>query len=340
MRRAVSTLATACCLAALTACGDSGGSAANTTLRQALGRIMATDDTRTMVAFDDTATLVTLAGREPGATGYGQLRGAGAGNLASYAQLITDKPGIRLLDASYTITAGTPPHQLGLIAGGQHADTVTQGLTSLGWHPDNGQLKAPALGAVNDENLGTLALPLAQLRTDGADLIYGNTAAHLDAVRSRSTLGTLADDPTIGALAGCLGTVVAAVIATPKMSGKLHPTAIALGVRAPAHNTDTPHMIGCLSWSSAGDATQYHTLLDRALREGASIATNQSWKDILTNTTTRDTGGDAHVVAWEADTPNSQPARGIQMLNNLDLPAFPCTDRMPPQVRAQFPDYC
>src|SRR5689334_12743643 len=102
MCRAVSTFATVCCLAMLTACGSSGGSGANTTLRQALARIMATDDTRTSVTFDDTATLVTLAGKAPGATGYGQLRGDGAGNLASYAQVITDKPAIKLLDANYT----------------------------------------------------------------------------------------------------------------------------------------------------------------------------------------------------------------------------------------------
>jgi hypothetical protein len=143
---------------------------------------------------------------------------------------------------------------------------------------------------------------------------------HLDAA-GKPFGQTLAEDPRISALARCLGDVVAAVIATPKISGKLHPTTVSIGVRAPTHNTDTPHAVVCLSWSSTDQAHQYATLLDRAFRKGASLRTAKPWKDILHNISTRDLGGSEHIVAWEADFPGDATLPIKMLLYPAHIPA-------------------
>jgi hypothetical protein len=334
----MSMLTVLCCLAALTACSGSGGDVLGAlTLRVALSRIAATDDTRGYLSFDDTARLVALSGKDWGGPpgGFGSLRGQGADALVVYGAVVSERPGINLLDADYTITAGQPPHQLSMITGGQRADQITRGLTDLGWHADAGRLVSPGIGGYKGpDELGPLALQLAQVRVAGSDLVYGGADAHLDAAGKPSG-STLAGDPRISALAGCLGDVVAAVIATPKMSGKLHPTAVAVGVRAPGQSTDTPRGVACLSWASADEAHQYASLLDRSFQEGQSGRTAKPWKEILHSISAKDVGGGEHIVAWEADMPGNATLV-IKMLQNLDLPAFPCDDRMPPAARAKL----
>lgn len=335
-----------CCLAVLSACGTAP--ATNTSpfslrLRLALSRIAATADTRKSVSFDDTSRLARFAGTKQG---YGDLRSSAAATLASYSKIIEEQPGIALAKADYTVTAGQPPKTVGVVAGGQDADKVTHGLTDLGWRDGQGHLTAPDPMSITDETLAPLALSLAKVHPEDADLIYGGGAANLDDADHPSG-PTLADDPRILALAECLGDVVAARVETPTMLGKLHPTAIAVGVRAPARDTDTPHVVVCASWASADDATRYHTLLDKALREQASMVTATPWTEILAHPSSHDVGGDEHVVSFEADTPNA-PASGIlNMLNRLDLPAFPCAAapaRMTPAQRKamadKFPGYC
>lgn len=336
MRGTTTALVALCCLTVLTACDSSSASGwppfSGSTLGLALSRIAATDETRASLSFDDTAALTRIAGA------YDDLRGSGARILANYPAEITRRPGIALTNADYTVTAGLA-HMVGLIAGGQNAATVTHGLSDLGWRPDQGHLTAPSLDSMGDDPLAPLVLPLAQVRPDGRDLVYGNAEANLDEV-GRPSGPTLAGDPRTSALADCLRDVVAAAVDTPHMSGKLHPTAAAVGVRTPARNTDTPHVVVCMSWASADEAARYHTLLDKALRESSSMATMKPWTDVLAGVTTTGLGGDQHVVSWEADTPRTRPTGILDMFGALDLPAFPCTDRMTPEMKSHFPGYC
>ncbi|KAA2259406.1 hypothetical protein F0L68_20905 [Solihabitans fulvus] len=344
MRR---TLATLIALSALLVAGCSGSTtpghvlpaAQATPLRAALARIAATDDTRTSVAYDHTSTLVRLAGKDwsIGAGGFASLRGAGAGAIAQYGSILQDKANIRLFDADFAISAGKPPKQLVLVAGGQN-DQARQGLSQLGWQEDNGVLRAPGLDKLS-EDLGALEFSLAQARVSGSDLVYGGMGSKLDDASPSGP--TLADDPTIGGLADCLGDVVAAAIDTPVLHGKLHPTAIAVGVRAPGNNSDTPHILLCASWPDADAANQYTTLLRKALDSASSAVTNQPWRDRLSGVTVHDPTGDRHIVGWDADTPNGRATTVLQMMMNLDLPAFPCEGKaMPPAVRAKLSDYC
>lgn len=344
MRTALPALVSVCCLA-LTACGDTAGSASApldaSTLVLALSRVAATEDTRASVTFDDTATLVELAGTEPGPDqdGHGDLRGHGAASLANVAPVIAERPGISLVEADFSVSAGMPPRVVGLVAGGQDTARISEGLADLGWTRDERTLTAPGLGELDDAQLATLTLHLAKARAEGSDLVYGGAGANL-AHAGEPSGPTLADDPRITALSDCLGDVVAATVATPRLGGPLQPTAVAVGVRTPAANTDTPHAVACLSWSSAAEAERYRTLLDRALREGSSIATGQPWTTLLADATTADLGGDEHVVSWEADTPDRPATLVLGMLARLDLPAFPCQPVPTPETTRGPADHC
>jgi hypothetical protein len=343
MRRVRTALASMCCLAALTACDDSSvsGSSGGSALSVALSRITATEDSRMSVTFDNTAALTELAGTAQGqrAGGYGDLRGYGAASLTIYGSTLADRPGITLTEAEFTVSAGLPPHMVGLVVGGQDAGKITGSLTDLGWREERGQLVAPGIGEIEDAQLGALTLQLAQVLADGSDLVYGGAEADLG-YAVLPFVPKLADDPRIKALSSCLGDVVAATVAVPHMRGALHPTAVAVGVRTPAKNTDTPRAVACLSWKSGAEADRYQELLDKALRESVSGVTAKPWKDMLADVTIQNLGGDEHVVSWEAKTPNNPPNLVLKMLNSLDLPAFPCSDKMTPEMRAQFPGYC
>ncbi|WP_154814101.1 hypothetical protein [Actinophytocola xinjiangensis] len=346
MRRVLPALVSACCLT-LVACGGEppGGSETpplgGSRLLLALDRVAATEDTRAWVTFDDTAALVELAGAEPGVDegGHGSLRGYGAANLAPYVTVIEEQPGIALLDADFTVSAGQPPHLVGLVAGGQDGTRISEGLTGLGWTREEQTLVAPALGEVDDARFASLTLQLAKARAEGSDLVYGGVGADLARI-GEPTGETLADDPRTRALSDCLGDVVVAAVATPNLRATPQPTAVAVGVRAPSANTDTPHAVVCTSWSSESDAEKHHSLLDKAMSDGASGATREPWSDLFADVTTDNLGGDQHVVSWDADTPGKPPTLVMNMLSKVDLPGFPCQGRMTPEMARELGDYC
>ena len=182
--------------------------------QDALARIAATPASRSLIVYDDTGALVKLTGTswtEQG--GFAVLRGAGAGPLIQVGQLLASNPGINLLSASYAITAGRPPQQVGLLAGGQQAQRISTGLARLGWIPAHGGLTGPSPDSVggNQQYTAIYAVNLARVRTTGSDLRFGGAQADLGEI-DRPSGPTLAADPRTKALAGCLGNVVAAEI--------------------------------------------------------------------------------------------------------------------------------
>lgn len=187
---------------------------ANASFQAALGRISATPATRSLIHYDDTGALVQLAGTSWAAQGgFADLRGTGAGALTQVGQLLATGPGVNLLKAGYTITAGRPPQQVGLLAGGQPGQRISTGLARLGWTQAKGRLVAPSPQNVggNQQFTSIYASNLAQVRTAGSDLRFGGAQADLSEIDGPSG-PTLAGDPRIRALAGCLGDVVAAEI--------------------------------------------------------------------------------------------------------------------------------
>jgi hypothetical protein len=329
------------------ACGNSSVSSPSApsvaSLRQALARVADTDDTRSQIYYDNTAALVKLAGRNLGTTaGFALLRGNGATALQSLAQLITSQPGINLADADYTITAGSPPRQVGLLAGGQPGSSITGNLTKVGWRQQGNTLVGPSpLSAGGDQqDTALLALNLARVRANGSDVTYGEASADLDQIGSPSGR-TLAADPTVGAAADCLGDVVAADIMAPYQGGR-KPTVLAVGIRHPASNTDTPHAVVCVGWPDQDAANAYATAVQQQLTSGLSITTNSRYDTLLRNPTVHNVGGAQHLVRWEADTPGDVQ-RVFTMINSVDVPALPnCTqlDRLPAAARQQLDGAC
>lgn len=299
--------------------GCSGGSGGGTGLDTALSRVADTANNRSQIFYDDTSELVRLAGANPVATkGFALLRGLGAGAIAASYYLGPQQAGINLYGEDYAVTAGFPPQEVTLIAGGQSASQVTSHLTKLGWKRSGGRLLAPSASsgpaATDDENL-------AQVESSGSDVLIGSPHADLSQIGAPSG-STLASDPDISALASCLGNVVAAEIFSGVAgSGSAKATAVAVGVSQPASNTATPHAVVCVSWPAQAGAAQYAASLSKALASGESATAGKRYSAILRDASVTSPGGSQHVVEWQADTPGNA-SEVFDMIDELGLPAL------------------
>jgi len=305
------------------ACGGSGSGAPSlsTPLLRVLGRVAATATTRTYVSFDDTSGLTALVGKNT-FTGYGSLLFLGAPELGQSA-LVLDN-GVALPDADYTVSAGLPPRTVSLVAGGQSSDKIDTALTKLGWTSRNGVLVAPPLGALAGNTAPLLAEAMAQARTDGADLAYGQQSASLADVGHPSG-ATLAWDPIIGAVAGCLGDVVAATIVTtfPPNPGGITPSGVAVGIRRPGTKTDTPHAAVCAAFPDDATANRYAGKVRDQLAHGVSARTASPYSSMLTHPAVTVVGGGEHLVSLQADTPD-RPGLVLSLALHHDLPELNC----------------
>lgn len=308
--------------------GGSGGSG-STGLESALSRVADTAGNRTMIAYDNTAALVRLAGKDPVSKNvFAGLRGWGVTGAGAMGTGERDA-GFDLYGENYGISAGNLPQSLSLMAGGQSSARITGHLTGLGWKHSGGKLVAPSpLKAKSDA--GVLALDMAQVLTDGSDAVFGGPRASLSLIGSPKG-STLASDPTIGTLAHCLGNVVAAAISSAGYLGGKNPAAVAAGVSQPASDTATPHAVVCVSWPSQAAASHFTTELRKAL-SGLSPATDKPYSAFLKHVTVTTVGGSHHVVEWQADTPRSAMIV-FQMIEEIDLPALPDCSRLTPMQR-------
>ena len=289
---------------------------------------------RRLITYDDTAELVHLVGSSPAASpkGFGDLRGWGAGSLTSYLPVLQHDTGIRLLSEDYAISAGFPPADSTLIAGGQDASAVTSHFTKLGWKARDGELAtAPNPGLSGPRaDAAFYSVEIPQVRASGSDVAAGGLGADLSQAGPVSG-PTLAGDPLISALAACLGNVVAAQIAmsTPgaALSGKA-PVAMAAGVLRPLSATATPQAVTCVAWAGATTATEYATDVRQALATGKSATTNEPFSSLLVHPSVTSLGGRQHIVRWQAQTP-SQASLVLTMSEECGLPALPGCARQP-----------
>ncbi len=306
--------------------GSGAGGSGGTGLDAALAKVADTPVTRAQVAYDDTAALVKLSGTSLGLgdlKGFAVLRGYGASSLMELAARLTSDTGINVFSEDYAISAGNPPRMVTLLHGGQSASVVTSRLGKLGWKQDNGALAGPSPASA-PEATGLYALQMHVVRADGSDVRVGLSGASASQLATPSG-STLASDPLISALAGCLGDVVAAQVQVGGQLGGRNPTAVAIGVAAPASNTDTPHAVVCVAWSSPDGATQYTADARKALAGGKSLATDRPYTDYLKSGSVKNIGGSQNIVQWQADTPR-RADQVFQMYLNRDLPALPgCT---------------
>lgn len=340
--RAVPSQATRCAAVAAaalltltTAC--SGGSGGGASLRAALGRVADTSGNRSQIWYDNTAQLVRLAGSDwISQKGFAPLRAMGAGDLSTAEPQLTTVTGINPISENYAILVDAPPRDLGLIAGGQDAGTVTSDLTRLGWTHNGGRLVGPSPVTMKNAAANAIfALDMAQVTASGSDISYGS--AHADLSQIGHPRGqTLASDPVISSLASCLGNVVTARISTYNQAGlRPAPSEVAVGVLTPASNSATPRAVVCASWPSAAAASSYERNLKAALATGMSFSRGVRYSSLLTHASVRSVGGPQHVVAWQAGTPGNA-LLVIEMAQSLDLPALPDCQRLPPAGQSRI----
>jgi hypothetical protein len=314
--------------------GCSGGSApgGGTGLDAALANVAGGPVAGAEVSYDDTAALVRLSGTDPFSTkGFAMLRGWGASSLMNLSADLSGDTGISVLREDYAISAGNPPRMVTLLHGGQDAAQVTSRMGKLGWKQGNGVLVGPAFPGGGSQAAALYALQMHVVRADGSDVRLGESAV------SPGQLGppsgpTLASDPLISALAGCLGDVVAAQVQVGGDLGGRSPVAVAVGVSRPASNAATPHAVTCVAWSSQAGATQYTADARKALSSGSSLATRQPYSALLSHGSVTSIGGSQNIVQWQADTPRRADFI-FQMYLNRDLPGLPYCTRLPAAAR-------
>ncbi|WP_327003338.1 hypothetical protein OHA72_51095 [Dactylosporangium sp. NBC_01737] len=205
-----------------------GAAGAGQVFLTALGRIVATDATRTAVRFSDSAALGGLGGDWTALAGYGATD-------AVLAQ--AQGAGIRSTQARYAVTAGTGPAVTGpvvtVLSGGQDPAAVKTALTAKGWTADGDRLVAPAAAGG--------AYPM--VRAIGSDVLMGRDAALL---ATADQAKSLAADPVLRSLAECLGGVVVAQYAdTP---------ADTIAVGALRSGDGRTHAVVCSAWPSPSAA--------------------------------------------------------------------------------------
>jgi hypothetical protein len=294
-----------------------------------LARVSDTASNRDIIYYDNTAELVSLAGKSLNVkpTGYGQLRGMGASSIVSFVATMPSDTGINLFAENYAITAGQNPSvSVTLIAGGQNASVVTGRMIKLGWKKDaDGMLIGPSPGTAPGDG-AEYALTMVKVEAENSDVLVGGSGANLSQVGSPSGT-TLADDPDISALAGCLGNVVAATMYSGSdASITAAPTEVAVGIRQPASATATPHAVVCVSWPSQAAADAYASNVRKALSTGFSFQYDVRFSAILPHGTVTAVGGDARVVEWQAEPSNVETV--FNMLNSDALPALPDCSKM------------
>jgi hypothetical protein len=317
-------------LVMLTAC--SSGSGGSTGLQTALGHIADISGNRSQIWYDNTSELVKLAGANPASSkGFAPLRGIGTGDLASFAADLPGQTAVKVFGEDYAISAGSPPSNLTLISGGQDAGQTASDLTRLGWAKQGGRLVAPSpASASGGRSTVTLALEMAQVSDgSGQDLTIGGRGADLGQAGSPSGK-TLAQDPVISALAGCLGNVVAASIASYSGSHPA-PSEVATGVVTPSGNSSGPQVVTCAAWPTSAAASAYRRNLGQALRSGESYSRGERFARLLTHASVHSAGGPEHIVSWQAGTPGDAELV-FQLAESEDLPALPNCQRLPPTV--------
>ncbi len=303
-----------------------------------MARVSDTASNRATIYYDDTSELVSLAGSSVSAEsiGYGQLRGMGAFSLAGLMSTLPADTGINLFAENYAISAGrNPPDTVTLIAGGQDASLVTGRMIKLGWKKDaDGTLAAPSLGTARGDG-AEYALTMVKVEPENSDvLVGGGSSANLSQIGSPSGT-TLADDPDISALAGCLGNVVAATMFSGSSAFiTADPTEVAVGIRQPASATARPHAVVCVSWPSQALADTYEANVRKALSTGLSPQLDERFSAVLPHVTVTSVGGNEHVVEWQADPSNVETV--FDMLNSEALPALPNCSKVTPAQAEQI----
>jgi hypothetical protein len=318
--RPVLALAAASALLCGGCSGDDSGDSDETGLRSALGRVAATDDTREYVEYGDVALLTKLAAGRDGRR-YLNLVGYGFSPLAPTYRLMADELHFDPSKMDGAVVAGQPPNHAGVLWGDYDVDALERALADrdIPAETDGGgkrwksaddrelDVDGPLTGIARTSELN-------DIRTAPGTFAYSSARAGLDAV-SEPGGDTLADDPLMRRLSGCLGDAAAAVLTAP-VEGD--PIAYGVGVRLTLAGEATE--VACLT--PHGKPSELRDHIEQQLKDGKAPSTRQSWDELLPEAEVElvELGT---VVRIEAKTGDGAPlGRVMQMLLTHDLAAL------------------
>ncbi|MFF5227956.1 hypothetical protein [Dactylosporangium sp. NPDC000521] len=304
-RRRVPALLLSCAVLLGTTAACNNRAAEETELVKALGRLADTEDIRKNIRFADEAVAIRFP---RGSANWRKLIGRGSTRLQPE---VTDLAayGIRLDNSEHVVTAGTPLRDVTLVAGGQDPVAVADHLFTVGWRDDGRGQVAPR--ALTEDGLRFLPLALPRVHGEGFDLFIGGDDANWDDVRA-APVRSLAANPTIRALADCLGDVVAANIRTQVRDER--PYVLAAGVHRKGAGSGKPaEVVVCSSWSTAED-------MDRSVTEQRQEYAQGRPGEVFRDVEVTAVGGERHLVRVTAD--SGEPDAILAMLDHGDAPAM------------------
>jgi hypothetical protein len=323
------TLVVALLLACCAGCsgGDGAGGSgssddADTGLRDALAKVAATDATRSYVEYGDVTLLGTLTERE-GEQGkrFVSVFGYGFSQLATTSQILAEQLHFDPRTMAGAVQAGEPPQTAGLLWGDYDVAAVEKVLADrdIPAEDDAGgkrwtsakdrelQLDGPLAGIARTSELNVI-------RTADGTFAYAPARAGVDAVTEPGD-DTLADDPVMHRLSGCLGEVAAAVLVAPSDEDT---TAYGVGVRVTEDGDATE--VACLA--PDGDPKGMREHVEQELKDGQTPSTRQPWTELLPDATVDVVEFDSVVQVQARPGVDKPVGRVLQMLQTRDLAAL------------------
>ncbi|SDI59606.1 hypothetical protein SAMN05192558_106357 [Actinokineospora alba] len=264
MKRSVGVLAIACL--ALTACGEkpaapnaspsSTAAPKATGLTGALAGVRANDSTRERFEYADLTKIKQLKDTK----NFGMV---GSSQITESPKKLKDLLALDLAAFEEAVTAGKAPAAAGRLRGPFDSAAVNSAIANKAAKPE-------AFSAV---------------RAAGSELLYSSAAAQLDWFAEGA--GSLAEDKTMAAHAGCLGDVAAAAIG---------PIASA-GVRIDGKD-DTTDLI-CLKAHSPEDAAEMKIQIEATLK-GAKTSSGTPWSRVVPKPTVDVVGDTVRITSTSA----------------------------------------
>ncbi|SEG92144.1 hypothetical protein SAMN04489712_13238 [Thermomonospora echinospora] len=295
-----------------------------TRLLYALSQVTATEENKRHVEFTDLAALRRVSNGRPFDRRFGLLA-VGAGELAGFAERIAQPTGIDLSQATDALVTGSTSGDAGRINGPFDAKTIGAKLTGLGYTPVPGVPNAWAGASEDGLDADDPLVKLGVTASHGLNVVRVDSGEGITYARQRDALrripaergsGSLADEPAHRAVAGCLGTAIAAVLLVDEPQPH-PPNLVGVGVTSGASAGDL-RQIMCVQVD--GDAAAAVRTLQRTLREGSS-RTGTAWQRLLPEATVEQ-AGDGMIRLTATPAASAGPGLLIRALIVNDLPRW------------------
>lgn len=307
--------------------GDgSGSSGSGGALKGAFETIHGSLQTAGYFEYGDTARVVKLNGGDrPGGGPFGQLLPYGSSQLTQWEMILPPLVGFDPLTASSAISVGNAPNTVSILYGSFDPAAIGAKLAAWGYHQqDRGD--GVTAWVIQDDH----KIDMSRLDTDGlgpgmggwlnviwvskSRIAYGGATSDLAAALT-GTAKPLSEDATVGGLAGCLGSPLAALMVTDQtLIQSAAVSAIAFGVTGTG-TADAREEI-CVAAPNAAKAQNLAAEFTKAVGSGFDLRTNEPWSAQLTDPQTAVLGGPAHVVRLTA-----KPVDGPRVKLVFDLAA-------------------